>query len=171
MEGHVRKHGEVAAAHRLDRHAAHAGQERWRGIAMHRLRVLFVERHQHRPLLTRLVVVRDREDPLQLVAAPRGVVEQDPVSPGKVRLLRIGVGDLRRVGEVGTRDAQVREFGKRFPGVYEAVASCRANRTREGGVIVHQRLQRAIGEAGEAGLLGVLAIRGERHRFRQVDLA
>ena len=140
----VGQHRQVAAADRFHRRAAHAGQVRRRVVAVQVLRVLLVEGHQHRPLLARLVVVGQREDALQPDAVLVLVVEQDAAAPQVVLLLRVGIGDLLRVGEARARDAQVRELDERLAREQEPVGLRRLLGRAERRVLVDELLQLAV---------------------------
>ena len=93
----IRKHGQVAVAHGLDRHPAHAGEIRRSAVNVHVLRVLLVEDHEHGPLLARLVVVRDGQDALQSYPVLILEVEEQAMAPQIILLLRIGIGDFFRI--------------------------------------------------------------------------
>ncbi len=138
-------------------------------VAVHVLRVLLVEGHDHRPLLARLVVVGHRQDALQPHAVLVLVVEQHAVAPQEVRLLRVGVGDLLRVLEAGARHAQVGKLDERLAREEERVGLRGLDRRAERRVLVHELLQLPAGQLVEAGLLRVLAVRRERDGLGQVD--
>src|SRR5206468_12424301 len=84
-------------------------------------------------------------------------------------LLRIRVRDLFRTGKVRTGDAQVWEFRKRLAPEEERVRFRRLHRWTEGGILVHDLFQPAVGQFVAAGLLRVLAVGRKRDRLGHVD--
>ena len=168
---HVRDHRDIAAAHRFDRHRSHPRQKRRGGVAVERLRIFFVEVDEHRAFLTGLVVLRQRENALQLVTATRHVVKQHATSPAILSLLRIGVRELLAIGEVGARQHEIGKLRERLPSKQELLGIGGALRRAERRVIEDQRCQRSIDQTREAGLFGVLTVCAQREWLGEIDLA
>src|SRR4029450_13582482 len=128
------------------------------------------EIHDHRPLLAGLVVVWKREDALQPEAVLVLEVEQDPVAPGELCLLRVDAGDLLRALEVGSRDPEIGKLDERLPREEVRLGLERARRRAERRVLVDDFLQRAVRrELEEARLLRVPPVGRERDRLREID--
>src|SRR5439155_5060313 len=130
---------------------------------------LLVEVHDHRALLARLVVVGDREDALEPVPVLVLEVEELPMAPEVLRLLRIRVADLLRVPEARARHTQVGELDERLPAEQPGVGLCGLRRVAEGRIFVDELLQLAVGEFVEPRLLAPLSVRRQRDRLRQID--
>src|SRR4029450_6016016 len=133
------------------------------------LRVLLVEVDPPRPLLAGFVVIRNREDALEPVAVLVLEIEELPVAPQELCLLRVGVGDLLRVLEPGTRDAEVGELDERLPREEELVGVRRLERCVERGILVNELTQSAVRQLVVPRLLRPVAVRGQQDGFRQID--
>ena len=171
VEEDIGQHRDVAVADGLHRRAAHPGEVRRRVVAVEVLRVLLVERHEHRPLLAGLVVVGQRENALEPPAVLVLEVEQHAVTPQEVCLLRVGVADLRRAGKARARDPQVRVLDERLAAEEVLVGLRRLHRVGERRVFVDQLPEVAVRQFVEARLLRPFAIGSQRQRFRQVERA